>query len=152
VLKSPQKESVFFKLGQVITVMLRAKKITVYDSTTEDCGIAADTLRDLFSRTGIKVVVKEFTEYEKFAYDFRDNHYDLAFVWITSVLDLEAARAVRQLDAKCPLFLISRDKDFSLEGYRFGALDFIIKPVTVERLRESISRTPLYPMAVNKNE
>jgi len=125
----------------VFILFNRAKKISLYDRSAEDCGMAAEALRELFDRTGVKAVVKEFTEYEQFACDFRDNHYDLAFIGITSPLDLEAARAVRQLDEKCPLFLVSRDKDYSLEGYRLSALDFIVKPVTVERLREAINRT-----------
>ena len=125
-------------LRQVI--ILRAQKVTVYDPSLEDCGITVTALSELFSRAGVKAVIREFTDYEKFAYDFRDNHYDLAFVGITSVLDLEAARAVRKLDGKCPLFLLSREKEYSLEGYRLNALDFIVKPVTVVRLREAVNR------------
>ena len=119
---------------------MRSKKISVFDRSAEDCSVAAEAMRELFSRAGIKAVVNEFTDYEKFAYFLRDNHVDMAFVGITSPLDLEAARVVRQIDANCPLFMASRDGDYGLEGYRLHALDFIVKPVTVARLREAVSR------------
>ena len=120
---------------------MKAKKIAVYDQSVGDCRVAAEALRELFDRAGIKAKVREFSNYEGFAYDFRDNHYDLAFVGIGSPLDLEAARVVRRLDANCPLFIVSREKDYSLEGYRLNALDFIVKPITTERLREAVSRS-----------
>ena len=129
---------------------MRVKKITVYDRSAEDCGVAVDALRELFGRAGTKAVVREFTDYEKFAYDFRDNHYDIAFVGIGSPLDLEAARAVHSLDEKCPLFMVSREKDYSLEGYRVNALDFIVKPVTVARLSEAVSRVQQFEDVIHK--
>jgi two-component SAPR family response regulator len=119
---------------------MRVKKIIVYDGSTEDCGIAGEALRELYDRAGIKAAVVVFTDREAFAFDFRDNHYDMAFVGIGSMLDFEAARAVRALDEKCPLFLASRTDEYALEGIRIQALDYIIKPVTVARLREAVSR------------
>jgi len=123
---------------------VKVKKISVYDPSAEDCCVAAEALRELFDRSGVRAVVMEFSNYEKFSCDFRDNYYDMAFVGIGSVLDLEAARAVRGIDEKCPLCLMSHEKDYSLEGYRLNALDFIVKPVTVPRLREAVCRAPLF--------
>ena len=119
---------------------MRARRISVYDRSAEDCGIAAEALRELYDRVGVKAAVKEFTDSEAFTLDFRDNHYDMAFVGIGAMIDFEAARAVLGLDEKCPLFLISRTDEYALEGIRIQALDYIIKPVTVERLREAVSR------------
>jgi len=119
---------------------MRAKKITVYDRSDADRGVAVDALRELFERASAKAVVNEFADRETFAYDFRDNHYDMAFVGIGSMLDFEAARAIRGLDSKCPLFLMSRVEEYAIEGYRLNALDYIIKPVTEARLRDAVSR------------
>ena len=89
------------------------------------------------------MAIKTFTDREAFTYDFRDNHYDMAFIGINTFLDFEAVRSVRKLDEKCPLFLVSRTDEYALEGIRMSVLDYIIKPVTMARLRESFSRADL---------
>ena len=119
---------------------MRAKQIVVYDTFEKDCKKTAEALREYFGRTGIKAVVNEFTLSEDFVYDFRDHHYDMAFVSIGSMLDMEAARAVRGLDESCPLFLVSHLAEYALEGYRINALDYIVKPVTWQRVKEAVSR------------
>jgi len=116
------------------------KRITVYDATPADCRITAKVLIECFDRAGIEAVVSEFTAYEDFIYDFRDNYYDIAFVGIGSMLDLEAARGIRGLDENCPLFLISNITEYALEGFRINALDYIIKPVTIQRISEAVTR------------
>lgn len=119
---------------------LRIKKIAVYDPSAQDCHISAEALREIFDRAGVKTNIKEFTDNETFVFDFRDNHYDMAFVGIGSIVDLEAARGIRALDEACPLFLVSGVAEYALEGYRLNALDFIVKPVTALRMREAVSR------------
>ena len=120
---------------------MRAKQIAVYDTLAEDCHVTAEALRECFSRAGVKMAVKEFTGRDAFVYDFRDNHYDMAFVGIGSILDMEAARGVQGMDESCPLFLVSHFAEYALEGFKINALDYIVKPLTWQRAREAISRT-----------
>ena len=122
---------------------MRAKRISVYDPSEDDCTIATDTLTELFDQSGVKAIIKAFTDREAFTYDFRDEHYDVVFIGIDSFLDFEAARSVHGLDKKCPIFLVSRTDEYALEGIRMRVADYIIKPMTATRLRESLSRTNL---------
>ena len=122
---------------------MKAKMISVYDPSEDDCTIVTDTLEELVGRSGVKAIIKSFTDREAFTYDFRDNHYDVAFVGINTFMDFEAARSVRKLDEKCSLFLVSRTDEYALEGIRMRVMDYIIKPMTAARLRESLSRINL---------
>ena len=122
---------------------MKDKKVSIYDPFEADCLLAKEAITELFDRSGIKVIIKAFTDREAFTCDFRDNRYDMAFVGIGTFLDFEVARSVRKLDEKCPLFLVSRTDEYALEGIRMSVLDYLIKPVTLARLREALSRTNL---------
>jgi len=119
---------------------MRVRRIAVYDTSAKDCHITAQALLECFDKTGIAAKVNEFTGSEEFVFDFRDNHYDMAFVGIGSMLDMEAARGVRYLDENCPLFLVSSITEYALEGFRISALDYLIKPVTAQRAKEAVER------------
>jgi len=121
-------------------MVMKTKRIAVYDTAPEDCHITAEAVRECFDRAGVRAVVSEFTESAAFVYDFRDNHCDVMFVGISSMLDLETARGVRGLDENCPMLLVSSITEYALEGYRVNALDYILKPMTLQRTREALGR------------
>lgn len=119
---------------------MKAKQIVVYDAVAADCHVTAEAAREVFSRAGVPAVVREFTDDETFVYHFRDNHCDMAFVGVGSILDIETARGIRGLDEGCPLYLVSEKAEYALEGYRLSALDFLVKPVTAARVQEAVNR------------
>lgn len=119
---------------------MKTKKIAVYDSDEEDCETTAQAIREHYDRQGEEATVRRFTQGEDFVRDFRDNHYDMAFLAMNRVPDLEIARSAGQLDLTCPLFFVSDVPDYGLEGYRLSVYDYILKPVTHTRVREAVSR------------
>lgn len=53
---------------------------------------------------------------------------------------METARAVRGLDADLMLVFVTGFADYVFDGYAFGALDYIIKPVPPDRLSAVLKR------------
>ena len=82
----------------------------------------------------------EYHEISPMAYAFRDERFDMAFMAVDSMMAVEAARLVRESAPDCPLFLVSGSADYALEGYRLEALDYLVRPVTAERVREASAR------------
>lgn len=119
---------------------MQYKRIAVYDTIPKECETTVEALRECFDRRSQQIKICAFTESHSFLLDFRDNHYDMAFLAMNSPVDLNAARGAGQMDLSCPLFFVSRNGDYSLEGYRLSILDYLLKPVTCEYIHKAVSR------------
>ena len=119
---------------------MKEKRIAVYDMSADDLVVTAQAVREYFDRHGDKTQVLEFSSAYDFVRDFRDNHCDMVFLGMNGMLDVETARSVSQLDRRCPLFFVSAVGDYGLEGLRLKVADYLIKPVTYQRVSEAISR------------
>lgn len=67
---------------------------------------------------------------------------DLLFldVEMEPVDGMEAARQIREFDGNIMIVFLTGYTDYVFEGYRVGALDYMLKPVTVQRLMELLHR------------
>lgn len=118
---------------------MKAKKFAVFDFIKRDCAVTSEAVREYYDRQSITAEVKEFTEMQPLIYDFRDNKYDITFIGLSSMLDVETARSIRRLDKKCPIILVSDVADFAIEGYRLNVVDYLVKPVTYELICDAVS-------------
>lgn len=119
---------------------MKVKMIVVYDTIPEECAATAESIREYYDRRNECAEIKVFTKSHAFLCDFRDNHYDMAFLAMNNPLDLNTARGAGQMDLACPLFFVSSGGEYSLEGYHLSIMDYLLKPVTYERLCEAVSR------------
>ena len=118
---------------------MRRKRIAVYDTNPAECETTAEALREYFDRRSEEAKICAFTESQRFLLDFRDNHYDMVFMAMNTPIDLNTARSAGCIDLTCPLFFVSRNEDYCLEGYRLSVLDYLLKPVTCQCLHEALS-------------
>jgi len=119
---------------------MRERHIAVFDTIREDCEATAEAVRECHDRRGERAVVKAFTDSQRFLADFRDRHYDMAFVALNSPLDLAVARGAARSDKSCPLVFVSGSGDYAVEAFNLTALDYLLKPVTRERAEDAVSR------------
>lgn len=117
-----------------------AVTIGVFDLNAADLAVTAGAVREYQKRGKVPADIREFSEIPAFAYDFNVRHYDMVFIGVDSMMGVEAARLIRQASERCPLFLVSSSGDYGIEGFRLGALDYLIKPVLPERVEESVKR------------
>ncbi|MDL2238512.1 hypothetical protein LJC56_11935 [Christensenellaceae bacterium OttesenSCG-928-K19] len=119
------------------------KQIVVFDFMPDDCVHTADAIRQWHGAGA--ATITEHTHMQEFVHDFNDRHknrkpYDMAFIGIEDMMGVETARNIRELDSWCPLFLVSTVDDFSIEGFRLHALDYLLKPVSPERIGRAVQR------------
>lgn len=123
-----------------------AVQITVFDLEAEDSVQIAEKLQVYCTGQGLPVKVKQFTKIQPFVLDFKSRCdagwcYDMAFVGTDSIMGVEAARHIREMDDLFPLFFVSRrGNDYAMEAYRLQVLHYIIKPVSAQALETCISR------------
>ncbi len=121
------------------------KRVSVFDLNEDDCAHIAKSVRQYFVQKNILVDISRFTQMQPFAYDFNYKQkeglpYHMVFIGIDNMLGVETARNIRDLDNWCPMFLLSNVSDYGMEGFRLHALDYIVKPITSERVSEAIRR------------
>ena len=127
-------------------------RIAVYDSAPDDCNTTAEAVQACFEagRGGADII--RFTDGENLVLTLMQDDYDMLFLGVNGMLDVETARSAARIGEKRPLFLISRVADYGIEGFRLSALDYLIKPVTKERVCEALTRVdPLYAKHITLN-
>lgn len=107
-----------------------------------DCNHTAKKVREFF---GDDADVAEYTEMQAFTYAFvgkRDegDPFDMVFIGIDNMLGVETARNIRGACHNCPLFIVSEVIDYGIEGFRLYALDYLIKPVSSDRITRAVMR------------
>ncbi|MCL2461401.1 MAG: hypothetical protein FWF44_01945 [Defluviitaleaceae bacterium] len=130
---------------------MRERHIAVFDTIEEDGRTSAEAVMESYERRGERASVRTFTDNQMFLADFRDRHYDMVFLALNSPLDLAVARGAGQTDRSCPIIFVSGSGDYAVEAFRLPALDYLLKPVTRERVDESvggIASEPVYSRRV----
>jgi len=124
---------------------MEKKRIAVFDYNASDCVHTADAVREFYREQDAEAEVVEFMASVPFANDFKYNldagtPYNMAFIGVDNMRGLEMARNIRELDSCLPMFFVSKGADFSLEGFRLHALDYLTRPVTPLRIGEAVRR------------
>lgn len=119
------------------------KQIAVFDFAQDDCAHIANAIRQWYGTRA--AFITEHTHMPNFVHDFKSRYknkrpYDMVFIGIEDMMGVETARNIREADIWCPLFLVSTVEDFSIEGFRLHALDYLLKPVTPERIGQAVRR------------
>lgn len=86
------------------------------------------------------VKVRAFTDIQEAAVAALAESWEMAFVVVEGMPGVESARLIRESAPALPLFLVSSTGDYALEGFRLQALDYLIRPVSAERVRAAVAR------------
>lgn len=108
---------------------------------------ARDTLHFQLEKTlieGIEEIVYEFSAGVN-AVSWLQKHpgeVDLLFLDIemSGQNGMETARQIREFDETVMIVFLTGYTDYVFDGYRVGALDYIVKPVSIQRLMELLHR------------
>ena len=88
-----------------------------------------------------KMLVKIFSNGEKFLFDFNYGSYDLIFMDIelsSKINGIETCREIRKIDDQVMLIFITSLAQYAIEGYKVNASDYIVKPVNYENFSKHV--------------
>ena len=116
-------------------------RIAIYDELQSDSEAAARLISGYYESSGHTAEVRLFNTAEELVGAFRKSSFAMVFININSMRDVDAAWVVRERDKKCPIVIISRCGDYSLEGYRLEATDYLLKPLDKQKVYKALNRS-----------
>jgi DNA-binding LytR/AlgR family response regulator len=90
---------------------------------------------------GVKVQAKYFTDGDELVEGYR-SEYDIVLLDVQmQFLDgMTTARLIREVDEDVIIIFVSNMSQYAIEGYKVGALDFVLKPVTYFALSQRLDK------------
>lgn len=115
-------------------------RVAVFDFDHNGCRSLANAVREWFICSDGGGSVEEYCAIEPLLQSYHRKPHDAVFLVVESMMAVEAARLIRQEDAARPLFLVSSAGEYAMEGFRLRALDYLLHPVSPERVGQALAR------------
>ena len=113
--------------------------IALLDGNSADAASASALLEQIFAEMGVACKVWPFSSGMEFISEYKPV-YDLIVseTEFPMLSGIEVARHVRQTDRYTPLIYLTYMTRYAADGYKVGASDYLLKPVTYAALKASI--------------
>jgi len=119
---------------------VRNLEIAVYDEIQIRRENVVRWIASYYKAKGHPVEISQFKEANEFTGAFRKNSFSSVFIGINGMRCVDLAWVIRNRDKKCPLVIISRSGDYSLEGYRLEVTDYLVEPLDEQKLHKTLDR------------
>lgn len=89
----------------------------------------------------VEYQLHEYDNGEALIIDLQNHTFDLFLldIYMHNMTGMEVAREIRNQDKDVSIVFITSSKDFAMEGYRVHAVDYLLKPISYERICETMS-------------
>ncbi len=127
-------------------------QIAIVDDETEAIRSLKDPVLSFAKQRGLPLNVQEFTDSEHFLGEFAPDVFDIVFldIYIDNVSGLDIARTIRRTDNGCMIIFVTTSRENMPEAFRFHAFDYIVKPVSKERVCTLLSEALAVLPTVNR--
>lgn len=118
-------------------------KIAVCDDEGQQIQYLAAMVKDWAAEGGRMVSIRPFASAEEFLFQYEDEKdYDILLLDIEmgKTSGVELARRIRQENDAVQIVFITGYPDFIAEGYEVGALHYLLKPVSGEKLSQVLDK------------
>ena len=111
------------------------------DKNQEDIINASRFISKYYTSKSNRAEIQQFDDTDKIIEVFRRrNGFAAVFIGMDSMDEVDTAWILRKLAPRCPIIIMSRCGDYSLEGYRLDAFSYWLKPLDEERINQTLER------------
>lgn len=116
--------------------------LALVDDLQSDLEYLQKLLSEYFSFVHEKSCVSLYYSGEEFLSVFCPGRFDAVFLdnLMDGINGMETAHRLRTIDSSIPIIFITTEESFALEGYTVQAMDYILKPVSKDRLASVMNR------------
>lgn len=109
---------------------------------TEDEPLAAAKLRLFIEKLGYGGDITLFPNGDDLLRQLADSSPDVLFLDI-NMPGISGIDIIRQINGRFPVILTTAYDQYALEGFNYGVRDYLLKPYTLDRLRQAFERLPV---------
>lgn len=118
--------------------------VTICDDDKVVRDFIRSTLEYISIQHCLSINIKEFESGEKFidSYKKHDNHSNIIFldIILESISGIEIAKIINEFNNGTQIILTSYSKDYILDGYEVGALNYLLKPLSKDAIIKEFMR------------
>lgn len=118
-------------------------KIAICDDEIAQAEYLFTCVRSWLSKSGNSAVINTFPSAESFLFEYvEDKSYDILLLDIEmgNINGIELARRIRENNDSVQIIFITGFYDFISEGYDVCAVNYLMKPVSSEKLEDALGR------------
>ena len=115
-------------------------KIAVCDDTQSDREQVSEYIRQYANRSTLDIEIDMFSNAESLLFPFKKSVYKIIFldILLNKMSGVEAAFKIREIDNECVIIFTTTSPDYRAEGFEVGAIHYLIKPVSFEKIEEAL--------------
>lgn len=123
--------------------MSKKLHIAIVDDEDIQIGSMKSLLNQAAQDLNLTVQLSHFSSGEAFLFELED-HTDLDIVFLDiemkEVNGLEVARTIREKNVEMTLVFATAFSEYAVQGYEVQALDYLLKPIELEKIKKVIRR------------
>lgn len=114
-------------------------KIAIVDDSPIDLDILRSFAAKYCESTCIAASVQTFSDSYEFLKCFCPGMFDLLFldIMMDNLNGISLAKEIRKRDSRCFIIFSTASEDYAVEGFKVRAFDYMVKPLSYERFRET---------------
>lgn len=109
---------------------------------TEDEPLAAAKLKLFIEKLGYGGDITLFPNGDDLLNQLADSSPDVLFLDI-NMPGISGIDVIRQINGRFPVILTTAYDQYALEGFNYGVRDYLLKPYTLDRLKQAFERLPM---------
>lgn len=117
-------------------------KLAIVEDEAAHGRLLEQYIEDWGKQNGILVSVKIYANAESFLFEWEDMPADAVFadIQMPGMDGMEMVRKLREKDAKVPVIFATGIDDYMLEGYEVEALNYLLKPLSAEKVSACLDK------------
>lgn len=117
-------------------------RIAIVDDSLTDVQFLYDNICRYCSEYKVHMQVDQFTDETLFLSSLKEKSYDLIIldIYMNQMNGDKIASIIRGLYPNCQIIFTTASKEHAIDAFSLRALDYLVKPYTYERLKDSLNR------------
>jgi DNA-binding LytR/AlgR family response regulator len=115
-------------------------RFAVFDKDRENGNNTSRFVSAFYADKEKRTNVRQFYSIEGIIKYFRRNVYTAIFMSMNGMDEVDAAWVIKQRDPGCLIIIMSECGDYSLEGFRLEAFDYLLHPMDEQKISAVLER------------
>ena len=118
-------------------------QIALCEDNAAEAQMLQEYIETVMAEWGYTAQVVRFLNGEDLLHEIEKNiRFSILFldIYMDALSGIDTACTVRERGENMPIIFVTTSREFAIEGFRLGAVHYIIKPITLDDVRQALGR------------